>query len=107
MRACLCTIFKKRLRLYAYLDNNIKTTLNIFITKNTVGKAAEYVTPTARQPAHARGVLAEYDNMRPPTVRVLAFAQHKLSSSFLNITNYKSICIKNAVIGDLCMPTAR
>jgi hypothetical protein len=44
------------------------------------------VTRTARQPAHARGVLAQY-NMT--SFRVLAFVQHILSLSFLNITDYK------------------
>ena len=82
MRACFCTIFKC---IFAYHDNIIKKTY----WWQKIGKAAKYVTPTARQPAHARGVLAQYDSMSPPMVRMLAFARHVLSSSFLNITNYK------------------
>jgi hypothetical protein len=44
--------------------------------------ATQYVTRTTRQPAQARGVLADYDIMSPPTVRLLAFAQHIWSSLF-------------------------
>ena len=83
MRACLCTFFFK-----AFMHILIILSKK-HIHNKKIGKAAEYATPTARQPTNARGVLAQYDSMSPPTVRVLAFAQHILSSSFLNITNYK------------------
>jgi hypothetical protein len=86
MRACLCTFFFK-----AFMHILIILSKK-HIHNKKIGKAAEYATPTARQPAHARDVLAQYDIMSPPTVRVLAFAQqHILSLSFVNITNYKYV----------------